>query len=233
MTITHALRVVACALAIMIFAGPAAAQNYPVKPVRMVVPFPPGGNTDIIARVFAPKMAENLGQQIVVENRGGAGSVIGTDVVAKAAPDGYTILMVSAAHTINPAMIKKLPYDSVKDFTPLALIADVPTAFVLHPAFPAKTVKEFIAIARARPGEINYSTSGSGTVGHLAAELLGSMARIKIVHVPYKGTGPSMIDLVAGHARRIRPVQPRGDRQVDQGRGLGRYHARIAERRGL
>ncbi len=149
MTITHALRVVACALSILIFAGPAAAQNYPVKPVRMVVPFPPGGNTDIIARVFAPKMAENLGQQIVVENRGGAGSVIGTDVVAKAAPDGYTILMVSAAHTINPAMIKKLPYDSVKDFTPLALIADVPTAFVLHPAFPAKTVKKFIAIARA------------------------------------------------------------------------------------
>ncbi len=218
MTITHALRVVACALAIMIFAGPAAAQNYPVKPVRMVVPFPPGGNTDIIARVFAPKMAENLGQQIVVENRGGAGSVIGTDVVAKAAPDGYTILMVSAAHTINPAMIKKLPYDSVKDFTPLALIADVPTAFVLHPAFPAKTVKEFIAIARARPGEINYSTSGSGTVGHLAAELLGSMARIKMVHVPYKGTGPSMIDLVAGQVQMQLSSMPAAIQYVRTGR---------------
>jgi len=218
MTITHALRVVACALAILIFAGPAAAQNYPVKPVRMVVPFPPGGNTDIIARVFAPKMAENLGQQIVVENRGGAGSVIGTDVVAKAAPDGYTILMVSAAHTINPAMIKKLPYDSVKDFTPLALIADVPTAFVLHPAFPAKTVKEFIAIARARPGEINYSTSGSGTVGHLAAELLSSMARIKIVHVPYKGAGPSMIDLVAGQVQMQLSSMPAAIQYVRTGR---------------
>jgi len=218
MTITHALRVVACALAILIFAGPAAAQNYPVKPVRMVVPFPPGGNTDIIARVFAPKMAENLGQQIVVENRGGAGSVIGTDVVAKAAPDGYTILMVSAAHTINPAMIKKLPYDSVKDFTPIALIADVPTAFVLHPAFPAKTVKEFIAIARARPGEINYSTSGSGTVGHLAAELLSSMARIKIVHVPYKGAGPSMIDLVAGQVQMQLSSMPAAIQYVRTGR---------------
>ena len=218
MTITHALRVVACALSILIFAGPAAAQNYPVKPVRMVVPFPPGGNTDIIARVFAPKMAENLGQQIVVENRGGAGSVIGTDVVAKAAPDGYTILMVSAAHTINPAMIKKLPYDSVKDFTPLALIADVPTAFVLHPAFPAKTVKEFIAIARARPGEINYSTSGSGTVGHLAAELLSSMARIKIVHVPYKGAGPSMIDLVAGQVQMQLSSMPAAIQYVRTGR---------------
>ena len=233
MTITHALRVVACALAILIFAGPAAAQNYPVKPVRMVVPFPPGGNTDIIARVFAPKMAENLGQQIVVENRGGAGSVIGTDVVAKAAPDGYTILMVSAAHTINPAMIKKLPYDSVKEFTPLALIADVPTAFVLHPAFPAKTVKEFIAIARARPGEINYSTSGSGTVGHLAAELLSSMARIKIVHVPYKGTGPSMIDLVASTPDEYDQFNRAEIAKWIKVVGPGRYHARIAERRGL
>ncbi|MCE9641351.1 MAG: tripartite tricarboxylate transporter substrate binding protein [Betaproteobacteria bacterium] len=217
-SIIHALRVVACALAIMIFAGPAAAQNYPVKPVRMVVPFPPGGNTDIIARVFAPKMAENLGQQIVVENRGGAGSVIGTDVVAKAAPDGYMILMVSAAHTINPAMIKKLPYDSVKDFTPIALIADVPTAFVVHPALPAKTVKEFIALARARPGQINYSTSGSGTVGHLAAELLSSMTGIKMVHVPYKGSGPSMVDLVAGHVQMQLSSMPAAIQYVRTGR---------------
>ena len=159
--------------------------------------------------------------------------MIGTDVVAKAAPDGYTILMVSAAHTINPAMIKKLPYDSVKEFTPLALIADVPTAFVLHPAFPAKTVKEFIAIARARPGEINYSTSGSGTVGHLAAELLGSMARIKMVHVPYKGTGPSMIDLVASTPDEYDQFNRAEIAKWIKVVGPGRYHARIAERRGL
>jgi tripartite-type tricarboxylate transporter receptor subunit TctC len=213
-----ALRTAVYAVAAGLLAGVAHGQNYPVKPVRMIVPFPPGGNTDIIARVFAPKMAENLGQQIVVENRGGAGSVIGTDVVAKAAPDGYTILMVSAAHTINPAMIKKLPYDSVKDFTPVALIADVPTAFVVHPALPAKTVKEFIALARARPGEINYSTAGSGTVGHLAAELLSSMTKIKLVHVPYKGSGPSMIDLVAGHVQMQLSSMPAAIQYVRTGR---------------
>ena len=185
----------------LIVAGPACAQVYPSKPVRMIVPFVPGGNTDIIGRVFAPKLSELLGQQIVVENRGGAGSVIGTEAVARAAPDGYMILMVSAAHTINPAMIKKLPYDSIKDFAPISMIADVPTAFVVHPSLPAKNVKEFIAIARSRPGEINYSTAGRGTVGHLAAELLCSMAKIKLVHVPYKGTGQSMVDLVAGHVQ--------------------------------
>lgn len=189
------------AFAGMVIAASSWAQTYPLKPVRMVVPFAPGGNTDIIARVFTPKASEILGQQIVVDNRGGAGSVIGTEVVAKSAPDGYTLLMVSAAHTINPAMIKKLPYDSVKDFAPISLIADVPTAFVVHPSLPAKTVKEFIAIARARPGQITYSTAGSGTVGHLAAELLSSMANIKLIHVPYKGSGPSMVDLVAGHVQ--------------------------------
>ena len=194
------------------------AQAYPVKPVRMIVPFVPGGNTDIIGRVFSPKLSELLGQQIVVENRGGAGSTIGTELVARATPDGYTILMVSAAHTINPAMIKKLPYDSVKDFAPVSIIADVPTAFVVHPSLPAKTVKEFIAIARARPGEINYSTAGRGTVGHLAAELLSSTARIKLVHVPYKGTGQSMVDLVAGHVQMQLSSMPAAIQHVRTGR---------------
>ncbi len=184
----------------------------------MIVPFAPGGNTDIIARVFTPRMAENLGQQIVVENRGGAGSVIGTEIVARAAPDGYMLLVVSAAHTINPAMIKKLPYDSVRDFAPISLIADVPTAFVVHPSLPAKTVKEFIAIARARPGQINYSTAGTGTVGHLAAELLSSMAHIKLVHVPYKGSGPSMVDLVAGHVQMQLSSMPAAIQHVRTGR---------------
>ena len=207
---------VAC---LLIAAAPlATAQAYPVKPVRMIVPFVPGGNTDIIGRVFAPKLSELLGQQIVVENRGGAGSTIGTELVARATPDGYTILMVSAAHTINPAMIKKLPYDSVKDFAPVAIIADVPTAFVVHPSLPARTVKEFIAIARARPGEINYSTAGRGTVGHLAAELLSSTASIKLVHVPYKGTGQSMVDLVAGHVQMQLSSMPAAIQQVRTGR---------------
>jgi tripartite-type tricarboxylate transporter receptor subunit TctC len=197
---------------------PVIAQTYPSKPVRMIVPFVPGGNTDIIGRVFAPKMAEIIGQQIVVDNRGGAGGVIGTEVASRSAPDGYTILMVSAGHTINPAMVKKLPYDSVKDFAPISIIADVPTAFVVHPSLPAKSVKEFIAIARARPGEINYSTAGRGTVGHLAAELLSSMAKIKMVHIPYKGTGQAMVDLVAGHVQMQFPSMPAAIQQVRTGR---------------
>ena len=218
MTIFSRLRFACLVLGGLIVTGTAWAQGYPSKPVRMIVPFVPGGNTDIIGRVFAPKMSELLGQQIVVENRGGAGSVIGTEAVAKAAPDGYMILMVSAAHTINPAMIKKLPYDSVKDFAPISMIADVPTAFVVHPSLPAKSLKEFIAIARARPGEINYSTAGRGTVGHLAAELLCSMAKIKLVHVPYKGTGQSMVDLVAGHVQMQLSSMPAAIQNVNTGR---------------
>lgn len=194
--------------AVLLAATGAAAQQYPVKPVRMIVPFPPGGNTDIIARVYAPRMGEYLGQQLVIENRGGAGGSIGTEIASRAAPDGYTLIMVSAGHTINPAMAKKLPYDSVKDFAPISVIADVPTAFVVHPSLPAKNLKEFLAIARARPGDIFYSTAGRGTVGHLSAELLNSMARIKLTAVHYKGTGQSMIDLVAGHVQLQFPSMP-------------------------
>ena len=207
-----------CVCAVLLVAGAASAQSYPAKPVRMIVPFVPGGNTDIIARVFAPRMGELLGQQIVVENRGGAGGVIGTEAVARAAPDGYVILMVSAGHTINPAMVKKLPYDSIRDFTPISIIADVPTAFVVHPSLPAKSVKEFIAIARARPGEINYSSAGVGTVGHLSAELLSSMAKIRLVHVPYKGTGQAMVDLVAGQVQMQFPSMPAALQHVHTGR---------------
>jgi tripartite-type tricarboxylate transporter receptor subunit TctC len=179
---------------------PALAQ-YPVKPVRLMVPFVAGGNTDIIARVVTPEMSKALGQQIVIENRGGAGSVIGTEVIARAPADGYSLLMVSAAHVINPAMVKKLPYDSIKDFTPISVVADVPTAFAVNPHLPVKNVKEFVALAKARPGQLNYSTAGRGTVGHLAAELLSSAAGIKMVHIAYKGTGQSITDLIAGHVQ--------------------------------
>ena len=203
---------------ILAASSPAYTQSYPTKPVRMIVPFAPGGNTDIIARVFAPKMGEVLGQQIIIDNRGGAGSTIGTEAAARAAPDGYTLLTVSAAHTINPSMIKKLNYDSVKDFVPLGVIADVPTAFVVHPSLPARTVKEFIAIARARPGEINYSTAGRGTVGHLASELLSSIAKIKLTAIHYKGSGPSMIDLLAGHVQMQFPSMPAGLQHSSGGR---------------
>ena len=218
MAVSSSLRLIFLAVAGALVACAAGAQGYPTKPIRMIVPFVPGGNTDIIGRVFAPRMAEFIGQQIVVENRGGAGGVIGTELVARAAPDGYMILMVSAGHTINPAMIKKLPYDSVRDFAPIAIIADVPTAFVVHPSLPAKSVKEFIAIARARPGEINYSNAGRGTVGHLAAELLSSMVKIKLVHVPYKGTGQAMVDLVAGHVQMQFASMPAAIQHVHTGR---------------
>ncbi len=191
----------ACSGALLLLPSWAGAQSYPVKPVRMIIPFAPGGNTDIIGRVFAPRFGEYLGQQVIIDNRGGAGGSIGTDIAAKSPPDGYTLLMVSASHTINPAMAKKLPYDSIKDFAPISVIADVPTAFMVHPALPARNVKEFIAIARARPGEIFYSTAGRGTVGHLAAELLNAVARIKLTAVHYKGSGPSVIDLIAGHVQ--------------------------------
>jgi tripartite-type tricarboxylate transporter receptor subunit TctC len=197
---------------------PALAQSYPNKPIRMVIPFAAGGNTDIIGRIFAPKMAEILGQQIIIDNRGGAGGTIGTEAVKRSAPDGYTILMASAGHTINPAMIKKLPYDSVKDFVPMGIVADVPTAFVIHPSLPPKNLKEFIALAKARPNDIFYSTAGRGTVGHLAAELLISSAKIKLTGVHYKGSGPSMIDLVGGHVQMQFPSMPAAVPYVAQGR---------------
>jgi tripartite-type tricarboxylate transporter receptor subunit TctC len=190
-----------CALTLIPAASVHAQQAYPAKTIRMVVGFAAGGNTDIIARTVAPTMAQIIGQQIIIDNRGGAGGVIGTEIVAKAPHDGYTLLMASAGHQINPAMVKKLPYDSVKDFAPISVVADVPTAFVIHPALPVKNVREFIALAKARPGQLNYSTAGRGTVGHLAAELLSSTAKIKMVHVPYKGSGPSVVDLIAGHVQ--------------------------------
>jgi tripartite-type tricarboxylate transporter receptor subunit TctC len=199
---------IAAAVALIAANCTALAQTYPAKTIRMVIPFAAGGNTDIIGRIFIPKMAEIIGQQIIIDNRGGAGSIIGTEAVMRAAPDGYTLLLASAAHTINPSMVKKLPYDSIKDFTPLGVVADVPTAFVLHPSLPPRNVKEFVALAKARPNDIFYSTSGIGTVGHLAAELLISTAGIKLTAVHYKGTGPSMVDLVGGHIQMQFPSMP-------------------------
>ena len=199
---------IAAAVALIAANCTALAQNYPARTIRMVIPFAAGGNTDIIGRIFAPKMAEILGQQIIIDTRGGAGGAIGTEIVMRAPPDGYTLLMASAGHTINPSMIKKLPYDSVRDFTPMGIVADVPTAFVLHPSLPPKNLKEFVALAKARPNDIFYSTAGIGTVGHLSAELLISTAKIKLTGVHYKGSGPSMTDLVGGHIQMQFPSMP-------------------------
>ena len=194
-----AWRRVLSAVAFCAIAPGAYAQTFPVKPVRMVNPAAPGGNSDIFFRLLQPRMSEVLGQPLVMDYRPGAGGTVGGEVIARSAPDGYTTGIVAASFVINPAMIRKMPYDTAKDFTALGLIVDVPSGLVVHPSLPARSVKQLIALAKSRPGQIFYSTSGRGTVGHLAAELLNSTAGIQLVHVPYKGAGPAVIDLLAGH----------------------------------
>lgn len=194
-----AVALFACALAV----SPAAMAAYPDKPIRLIVPFPAGGNADIVARSIGNDLSKNLGVPVVIENRGGAGGVIGSEIVAKAPADGYTIMMVSASHVINPSMQKSLPYDTIKDFAGISLVAEVPTVLVVHPSVQAKSLKELIALAKANPGKINFASAGNGTVGHLSGELLKSMAGIKMEHVAYKGNGPAMTDLLGGHVQML------------------------------
>jgi len=174
------------------------AQSYPVRPVRLVVPYPPGGANDVIARLIAPGLGERLGRQIVVDNRGGANTIIGSELVAKAAPDGYTLLMVAAGHAINPSLYRKLPYDAARDFSPVVLIGDGAYVLVAHPALGVTSASELIAVARNKPGHITYASSSIGNFTHLAAELFNSLAGVKMLHVPYKGGGPAMTDLLGG-----------------------------------
>jgi tripartite-type tricarboxylate transporter receptor subunit TctC len=175
------------------------AQDYPAKAVRLIVPFPPGGGTDYTARLIGQKLNELWGQPVVVENRPGASTTIASDLVARAAPDGYTLIMGSVNHTINPSLYARLPYDTVKDFTPVTVCVTAAYILVAHPSLPVKTVKDLIALARARPGQINYSSSGSSGPQHLAGELFKMMSNVDIVHVPYKGGGPAVVALVGGH----------------------------------
>ncbi len=175
------------------------AQNYPSKTVRLIVPFAAGGSTDIIGRVLAQKLTEAWGQQVIVDNRPGGSTVIGTDIVAKAAPDGHTLLVTPAPFTIVPSLLKKLPYDPAKDFEPITLINTTPLVVVVNPGVPAKNIKELIALAKAKPGLMNFGSSGSGGSNHLAGELFNAMADVKIVHVPYKGNAPALSDLLGGH----------------------------------
>ncbi|MDB5809596.1 MAG: Tricarboxylate transport protein TctC [Betaproteobacteria bacterium] len=194
-----------CAFALC--GGSAAAQSpaYPTKLVRIVVPSSPGGGTDILARVLAQKMSENMGQQFVVENRPGAGQIIGIESVARSAPDGYTLLMAASAIVINEVLYAKPPYDTLRDFAPVTLGASLPNILVVHPALPVKSVRELITLATARPGQLNYSSAGSGTSPHLSMELFRLMAGITLTHVPYKGTGPATVDLVAGQVQLSMP----------------------------
>ena len=185
------------------------AQSWPSRPIRMIVPFAPGGNTDIIARSIAPKMTQDLGQQILIDNRGGAGSTLGTAMFAKAPPDGYTIGMVSSAHVINPGVRKNLPYDSVADFAPITLVADVPNGLAIHPSLPVRDIKQLVALAKARPGQLAYATPGHGTSTHLAIEMLSHAAGgLKMLHVPYKGVGPATTDVIAGQSQMIFAALP-------------------------
>ncbi|MBX3652052.1 MAG: tripartite tricarboxylate transporter substrate binding protein [Burkholderiales bacterium] len=186
-------------LIFLLFPGLSAAQQYPSKTVRLIVPFAAGGSTDVIARVLAPRLAEAWGQQVIVDNRPGGNTTIGTDIVAKAAPDGHTLLITPAPFTVVPSVMKKLPYDPAKDFEPITLINTTPMGLVLHPGVPAKNVNELIALAKARPGKMNFASSGNGGVPHLSGELLNAMAGVKLIHVPYKGNAPALVDLVGGH----------------------------------
>ena len=182
------------------FAVSAGAQQYPSKAIRMVVGFAPGGGTDLVARIIGQKMTESWGQPVLVDNRAGATGTIGADVVAKAPPDGYTLLMGHVnSHGIAPNLFKKLPYDAEKDFQMVAYVGYVPNVLVIHPSIPARNIKELIAIAKAQPGSLNYASSGVGSTQHLAGELFTLLTGAKIVHVPYKGSGPAVIDLLAGH----------------------------------
>jgi len=192
-----------CALGIMlIVALPVLAQSYPSKPIRLVLPYPPGGGTDVIARPLAQKLTEQLGQQVIVDNRGGAGGNIGMEFVAKSPADGYTLLFaLTAQYAVNPSLYPKLPYDPVRDYAPISLLANAPYLLVVHPTLPAKSVAELVALVKARPGQLSYSSSGNGSGAHLAGEMLRSLARVEIVHVPYKGAGPAMPDLIAGQVQ--------------------------------
>ena len=210
------------ALALAAFCAIAAplvqAQKFPERPIRFIVPFPPGGGNDILARVIAPKMAEFLGQPVIVDNRAGAGGNIGADIAAKSAPDGYTIVIASNQVTMNPALYAKLPFDIEKDFEPIALAASVPMVLVVHPSVAAGNVSELIALAKANPGKLNYSTPGTGTPQHIAFEVFNHAAGISITHVPYKGTGPAIADLIGGQVQTAFGTMASLEQQVKAGK---------------
>jgi len=195
--VTRRVAIFVCAAGLALSTGMAQAQaSYPVKPVKVIVPFAAGGTTTILARLLAERMGQSMGQPFVVDNRPGAGGNVGMDLVAKAEPDGYTILMGPIGLAINPALYAKMPFDPIKNLAPIGLYAGVPNLLVVHPSVPAANVKELIAHAKANPGKLNYASNGNGTSSHLAAEMLKSAAGVEITHVPYKGGGPAMQDLL-------------------------------------
>ena len=209
------------AAVLLLAAAPLCAQtdNYPSRPIRFIVPLPPGGGADLVARLVAERLSKNMHQQVLVDNRAGGGTVIGADLAAKSVPDGYTLLLGTATtHAINSSLVKKLPYDPVRDFAPISLVAVLPQIIVAHPSLPANTLPELIALARRRPGEILFASTGNGSANHLGAEMLKSVARLDMVHVPYKGAGPSITDLLAGQTQFMFTTIPPALPHVKSGR---------------
>ncbi|MGH8618900.1 MAG: Bug family tripartite tricarboxylate transporter substrate binding protein [Burkholderiales bacterium] len=201
--------VFAALCAVVFTTGSASAQTYPAKQIRFVVPFPPGGPADILSRIIGQNLAESWGQQVVIDNRAGAGGNLAAEIVAKAPPDGYTMLMgYVGTHAINSSLYRDMPYDPIKDFEPVGLVARVTIILVLHPSIPAGTVKELIALAKSRPGELTFGSPGNGTPQHLAGELFNTMAKVKMLHVPYKGAVPALNDLLGGRLSMIFSSMP-------------------------
>lgn len=198
-------RILGAAIASLGFAASALALEYPVRPVRLIVPFASGGGTDLVARLTAQKLSERWGQQFVVENRAGAGGIVGTEIAAKAKADGYTLVVVSGSHTINPSLHKQLPYDSTRDFAPVTNLVSGPALMVVHPSVPARSVKELVALAKAKPGTLSFASSGNGSPPHLAGELFKWMAGVDMIHVPYRGNGPAYADLMGGQVNLMFP----------------------------
>jgi len=196
----HALRALTCALFVggLLAAGAAFANTFPHKPVRIVVPFSPGGGTDLIARTLGQEMSKDLGQPVIIDNKPGAGTIIGTDAIAKAQPDGYSLVMASFAHAVNPSLQPKLPFDNAKAFAPVILVGRGPNVLVVRPASPFKTVADVLAAAKANPGKLTYASQGAGTSAHLAGEMFDNLAKVKTLHIPYRGAGPAMTDLMGG-----------------------------------
>jgi tripartite-type tricarboxylate transporter receptor subunit TctC len=220
-----------CAMAAGVLPAAALAQAYPTKPVRVIIPWPPGGSNDIAGRIVAARLSETMGQQFIVDNRGGAAGTIGADAVAKSAPDGYTLMVHSATHVANPHLYRKLPYDTLKDFVAIAPLSAQVGILIVHPSMPVKTVKDLISIARAKPGQVIYGSSGNGSFVHLTMALLNSMTKTEMVHVPYKGGGPAAVAIASGEvqamiatisvvlpqitAKRVRPIAVTSDYRVD------------------
>ena len=201
--------------------SPAAAQTYPTKPIRIIVPYAPGGSTDVLFRIFAPRLGEVLGQQAVIDNRPGAASTIGLDIVAKSPPDGYTVGVANIAYGANPSIYKKMPFDAEKDLAPVGLVSIVTMVLSVHPSIPVRSVKEYIALARSRPGTLAYSSAGSGSANHLATARFAHMAKIDLQHVPYKGGGPAVIGIVGGEVSTLFATIPSALSHFQSGRLRG------------